>query len=185
MTGSDIALAVESLRAGGVIAYPTEAVYGLGCDPHDEAALQRLIDIKGRDTGKGFILIASTLDQLTPFLAPIEPAWQIQFDKVWPGPVTFVVPAAPGISDLLSGFRETLAVRVSDHPVVRTLCNQFNGAMVSTSANRSGDVPCRTHVAVKEALGSSVDVVVQAAVGTLSSPTRIVDVRTGEELRAG
>jgi L-threonylcarbamoyladenylate synthase len=182
---SDIALAVDTLHTGGVIAYPTEAVYGLGCDPHNEAALQRLIDIKGRDARKGFILIASNQDQLTPFLAPVEPAWQIQFDKVWPGPVTFVVPAAPGISDLLSGFRKTLAVRVSDHPVVRRLCDRFGAAIVSTSANRSGQMPCRTDSAVNDVLGSSVDVIVRAAVGTLTSPTRIVDVRTGKELRAG
>jgi L-threonylcarbamoyladenylate synthase len=76
---ADISAALKALDAGGVIAYPTEAVYGLGCDPGNSVALQRILDIKSREAHKGFILIAANQDQLTPFLAPIEPSWQAHF----------------------------------------------------------------------------------------------------------
>ncbi|ASJ71459.1 L-threonylcarbamoyladenylate synthase [Granulosicoccus antarcticus] len=179
----DLSKAVSALRSGGVIAYPTEAVFGLGCDPHDEAALARIIDIKSRDAHKGFILIAATQAQLSPFLAPIEPSWQTQFDAAWPGPVTFVVPARQGISELLSGSRDTLAVRVSNHPLVQRLCEDFGGAIVSTSANRSGQEPCRDTATATTLFGPQLDAIVQGQIGTLSAPTRIIDVRTGAQLR--
>ncbi len=175
--------AISALRAGGVISYPTEAVFGLGCDPRNDAALARIIDIKGRAAHKGFILIAGSLEQLLPFLAPVQPEWQTQFDAVWPGPVTMVVPCAPGNSDLLSGGRETLAVRVSAHPVVQTLCAQFGGPIVSTSANRSGEEPCRDTASATQLFGTEVDATVDGKVGTLSAPTRIIDVCTGQRLR--
>lgn len=175
--------AISALRAGGVISYPTEAVFGLGCDPRNDAALARIIDIKGRAAHKGFILIASSLDQLRPFLAPVQPEWQTQFDSVWPGPVTMVVPCAPGTSDLLSGGRDTLAVRVSEHPLVQALCQQFEGPIVSTSANRSGQEPCRDTASALQLFGAEVDVTVDGKVGTLSAPTQILDVRSGNRLR--
>ncbi len=175
--------ATAALRAGGVISYPTEAVFGLGCDPRDEAALSRIISIKGRAAHKGFILIAASLDQLLPFLAPVQAEWQTQFDSVWPGPVTMVVPCAPGCSELLTGGRETLAVRVSDHPIVQSLCERFGGPIVSTSANRSGQEPCRDTASAAQLFGTEVDVTVDGKVGTLSEPTRIIDVRSGQRLR--
>jgi len=175
--------AVNAVRAGGVIAYPTEGVYGLGCDPHNETALQRIIDIKGRDSHKGFILVASTQAQLQNYIAPVQTDWQIQFDTFWPGPVTFIVPAAAGIGALLSGYRNTIAVRVSDHPVVRQLCDQFNDALVSTSANRSGKDALRCAADVAEQFGDLIDVIIDGKLGELTSPTRIIDVRTGARLR--
>ncbi len=179
----NIITAVEALRTGGVIAYPTEAVYGLGCDPHKETSLQRILDIKHREAHKGFILIASNQEQLEPFLAPINTEWQQQLDAVWPGPVTFVIPAANTVSALLSGQRDTLAVRVSSHPMVVTLCDAYGGAIVSTSANRSGQPALQTGRDVRTVFGDSLDAVVDADVGTLASPTRIIDIRTGQQLR--
>lgn len=175
--------AVNSIRAAGVVAYPTEGVYGLGCDPHIEAALQRIIDIKGRDSHKGFIVVASTQEQLSEFIAPVQDDWQIQFDHVWPGPVTFVVPAAEDINVLLSGYRETIAVRVSDHPVVRRLCELYGGALVSTSANRSGNQAYRTADDVRAEFGEAIDIVVDDQLGDLVTSTKIIDVRTGMRLR--
>lgn len=183
MNEDSLRRATTALHAGGVIAYPTEAVFGLGCDPHNDTALARIIDIKGRAAHKGFILIAGALDQLLPYLAPVQPQWQTQFDVVWPGPVTMVVPCAPGASELLSGGRETLAVRVSDHPVVQQLCALFGGPIVSTSANFSGQEPCRDTASATQLFGSSIDVIVDGMVGTLDEPTRIVDVRSGQRLR--
>ena len=179
----DLSKAIAALHSGGVIAYPTEAVFGLGCDPCNEKALARIIDIKSRDAHKGFILIARSLEQLIPFLAPVQPEWQSQFDAVWPGPVTMVVPCATGTSELLSGGRQTLAVRVSAHPLVQDLCAQFDGPIVSTSANRSGQPPCRDTACAVQLFGSDVDVVVDGTVGTLTAATKIIDVCTGDRLR--
>ena len=175
--------AISVVRAGGVIAYPTEGVYGLGCDPHNEAALQRIIDIKGRDSHKGFIVVASTQHQLSEFIAPVPANWQMQFDKVWPGPVTFIVPAAEGICELLSGYRNTVAVRVSNHPVVRQLCELLGGPLVSTSANRSGCEAFRNAADVRAEFGDAIDVVIDDELGGLATSTRIIDVRTGGRLR--
>ena len=183
MKPPDLSKAIAALHSGGVIAYPTEAVFGLGCDPRNEKALARIIEIKSRDAHKGFILIARSLEQLIPFLAPVQPEWQSQFDAVWPGPVTMVVPCATCTSELLSGGRKTLAVRVSAHPLVQDLCARFDGPIVSTSANRSGQPSCRDTACAVQLFGSEVDVVVDGTVGTLTAPTKIIDVCTGDRLR--
>ena len=176
--------AVDALRHGGVIAYPTEAVYGLGCTPSDNAALQRIIDIKGRDAHKGFILIASAQSQLSEFLAPISAEQQLKLDEHWPGPVTFVIPASNKIKNtLVAGYRDSLAVRVSNHPVVVELCNLYGGAIVSTSANRSGEPALRSAADVLCSMGADLDTVIDAPVGELDSPTRIFELVTGKQLR--
>lgn len=179
-----IQAAVDTLNKGGVIAYPTEAVFGLGCDPLNEVALQNIIDIKGRDAHKGFILIASSQLQLSDFMAPVSAERQQQLNKHWPGPVTYVVPTAESISGtLLTGFRNTLAVRVSSHPVVVALCEHYGGAIVSTSANRSGELALRTANDVVKELENSVNSVVDETVGELASPTKIYDLISGNQLR--
>ena len=182
-TAVDLSAAVTALLQGGTIAYPTEAVYGIGCNPLDENALQRIIEIKGRDKHKGFILIASKLAQLERYLAPIKPAWRSTILGVQPDPVTFVIPAATDIDPLLSGYRQSLAVRVSDHPIVRQLCDDFEGAIVSTSANRSGKPPARNATEVQEALGQDIDVIVRGQTGVLQAPTPIINIVTGERFR--
>lgn len=176
--------AVEALRAGRAIAYPTEAVFGLGCDPDNENALQHVIDAKGRDSHKGFILIASSQHQLREFIAPVSARQQETLDAHWPGPVTFVVPASVRNSNtLLSGYRDTLAVRVSTHPVVIQLCEQFGSAVVSTSANLSGRAALRSANEVRATFGNKLDVVIDDNVGTLDEPTKIIDLSSGERLR--
>jgi L-threonylcarbamoyladenylate synthase len=179
----DISAALKALDEGGVIAYPTEAVYGLGCDPGNTVALQRILNIKSREAHKGFILIAASQTQLAPFLAPVLPAWQAQLDAAWPGPVTFILPAASSVSPLLSGQRDTLAVRVSAHPLVNQLCNAYGGAIVSTSANLSGHPPLNTGQDVEHVFKGSIDAIIDGDVGQLSSPTQIIDIRTGQRLR--
>ena len=177
--------AAEAVRAGGVIAYPTEAVYGLGCDPLEQGAVQRIYELKQRDAAKGLILIASDIRQLLPFMAPLSAAVMKSLEATWPGPVTWVVPAAASLPSWLSGGRTTLAVRVTAHPIAAALCRELEMALVSTSANRSGRPPARTALAVRNQLGDDVDEIVSGAVGGLNKPTEIREALTGKVLRAG
>ena len=177
--------AAETVRGGGVIAYPTEAVYGLGCDPLEEVAVARILEIKQRDAAKGLILIAAHIEQLLPFMAQLTADVTRKLEASWPGPVTWVVPAASHVPAWLTGGRSTLAVRVSAHPVVRTLCEACDMALVSTSANRSGQSPARTGLMVRTQLGDAVDCIVPGEVGGLDKPTEIRDALSGRVLRAG
>ena len=177
--------AAETVRSGGVIAYPTEAVYGLGCDPLEHAAVERIFALKQRDGGKGLILIACDIQQLLPFMAPLPADVMQKLKASWPGPVTWVVPAAPAIPFWLGGGRETLAVRVTAHPIASALCKSAGMALVSTSANKSGQPPARTALAVRTQLGDGVDYILPGDLGGLDKPTEIREALTGKVLRAG
>jgi L-threonylcarbamoyladenylate synthase len=177
--------AARCLLAGGVIAYPTEAVFGLGCRPLDLDAVARIIAIKGRSARKGLILIAAELAQLTPYVELPAGPRRDEILATWPGPVTWVLPARHPVPALLSGGRRTLAVRVTAHPEARYLCARANSALVSTSANRAGRRPARTPLEVRVRLGAAVDHICAGRVGDLTRPTTIRDGATGRVLRAG
>jgi L-threonylcarbamoyladenylate synthase len=181
--GFDRALA--ALRRGGVVAYPTEGVFGLGCDPRNRQALARLLALKGRSASVGLILIAAEFSQLAPLLAPLAPALEARAAATWPGPVTWVWPAAAGVDPTLSGGRDTLAVRVTAHPTAAALCHAFGGALVSTSANRHGAAPARNAAEVTREFGGELDAVVDAPCGDLAGPTELRDAVTGAVLRPG
>lgn len=168
-----------------MVAYPTEAVYGLGCDPLEYRAVARIFELKQRDAAKGLILIASRMEQLTPFMAPLPADVRQKLAASWPGPVTWVVPAAEALPDWLSGGRATLAVRVTAHPIASALCEAAGMALVSTSANKSGLPPARTALAVRAQFGARVDAVLPGPVGGLAKPTEIREALTGKVLRAG
>ena len=133
--------ACRALRRGGIVAYPTEGVYGLGCDPADADAVGRLLGLKGRPAGKGLILIADRLDALIPWLAPLDDVTRARVVPSWPGPVTWLLPAAPHVPRAVRGDHDTLAVRVTAHPPAVALCAAWGGPLVSTSANRAGGEP--------------------------------------------
>lgn len=175
----------EVILKGGVIAYPTEAVFGLGCDPCNVAAVQRIIRIKARDAAKGLILIAARIEQLLPFLAPLSDTTHAQLDATWPGPVTWVVPANSHAPGTMTGGRDTLAVRVTAHPVARALCEITGIALVSTSANKSGHPPARTALQVRARFHNEIDYIVPGDVGSARKPTEIRDAHSGKILRAG
>jgi L-threonylcarbamoyladenylate synthase len=177
--------AVATVRGGGVIAYPTESVYGLGCDPLEQLAVERIYELKQRDAAKGLILIASDIAQLLPFMADLPDDVLAKLEASWPGPVTWVVPAAPAIPFWLAGGRSTLAVRVTAHPIASALCRELDMALVSTSANRSGRPPARTALAVRNQLGDGVDDILPGLVGGQAKPTEIREALTGKVLRAG
>lgn len=176
--------AVRVLRAGGIIAYPTEAVYGLGCDPLDEEAVCRLLLLKRRPIAKGLILIAARYEQLAPLV--VEPAAEQAaiVRASWPGPVTWVLSAAPGVPPWLCGAYRSLAVRVTAHPVAAALCARFDGPLVSTSANVAGRPPARSALAVRRAFGDGVDYVVVGRTGGLRRPSVIRDGTSGALIRA-
>ncbi len=175
--------AVHVLRCGGVIAYPTEAVWGLGCDPHNEAAVTQLLALKQRDWRKGVILIAADVEQLSPYLRGLPEEKMATLRASWPGPNTWLVPNNGAAPDWITGGRGTLAVRVSAHPLVAALCKQFGGALVSTSANRAGKKPARSVFDVRCAFGDTLNAVLPGALGGLQKPTQIRDVMTGEICR--
>ena len=183
MSSHQIMQAAKALQQGGVIAYPTEAVYGLGCDPANPQAVQRLLQFKQRDWGKGLILIAAEIDQLAPYLAKIDGPLKERVLATWPGPVTWLWPAKPGVSKLVRGQHDTIAVRVTAHPLAAELCTIFGGALVSTSANLSGNPPARNPEQVHAQFNNNLDYVLEGEVGGLAEPSQIRDVLSGRVLR--
>jgi L-threonylcarbamoyladenylate synthase len=178
-----IAAAVAALRNSGLIAYPTEAVWGLGCDPLDEQAVRRLLALKQRDWRKGVILVAADMAQLAPYLRGLDAEKCAVLRNSWPGPNTWLVPDNGAAPSWITGGHSTLAVRVSAHPVVAALCRAYGGAIVSTSANTAGDLPARSAEDVTRYFGDGVDLIVQGAVGDAKNPTQIRNLMTGEICR--
>ncbi|WP_419812424.1 L-threonylcarbamoyladenylate synthase [Bacterioplanoides sp.] len=170
------------VEQGGVLAYPTEAVWGLGCDPTNEDAIQRILDIKKRPWQKGMLVVAASLDQLDDYLLPLSAEDFQQVDVTWPGPVTWVLPCEEHVPALLRGEHNTLAVRISAHPQVRALC-EVTGPLVSTSANPAGHEPARTLVQLRQYFSPStikrlkgsdvVDFVLPGQLGGQKQPSQI------------
>lgn len=179
-----IAPALRALAGGGVIAYPTEAVYGLGCLPDDGEAVAHLLRMKRRSPRKGLILVAADLAQLAPYIEFPDDSVRERVLATWPGPVTWLLPARSTVPDWLTGAHPTLAVRVSAHPVVQALCRAA-GPLVSTSANPAGAEPARSAARVRGYFGRQLAVVVPGALGGLARPTEIRDARSGRQLRPG
>ncbi|EXJ15682.1 L-threonylcarbamoyladenylate synthase [Imhoffiella purpurea] len=177
-------LARHHIRSGGVIAYPTEAVYGLGCDPWNGDAVMRLLAIKRRDVSKGLILIAADAAQLNPFVERLPEDRMAEIEATWPGPVTWLFPARSTTPRWLTGRFDTLAVRVTAHPVAAALCRLHGGAIVSTSANMADRRPGRTALDVRLGLPDGPDYILSGVCRGASRPSRILDGRTGGVLRA-
>ncbi len=177
--------AARVLHAGGLIAYPTEAVYGLGCDPMNFDAVAHLLQLKRRMWQKGMILIAADIEQLQPYIQAVEPQHQVKLDQSWPGPNTWLIPASNNCPLWIRGSHSCVAVRVSAHPLVQQLCNTFGSAIVSTSANHAGKAPARTALRVLRDLGGEVDYCLHGELGGAVRPTAIRDLLTGETLRSG
>lgn len=178
-----IDLAVRSLSEGGVIAYPTEYCFGLGCDPRNSAALEKLLTIKRRKAEQGVILIAADLDQVQEY-ADIQQLQNIEtIRSTWPGPNTWLLPAKPAVSELVRGEHLSIAMRIPDHALCLSLLNAFGHPIVSTSANRSGEKEHLEARTVKRDLGEECDYVIDAPVGGASSPSTIRDALSGAILR--
>lgn len=179
-----IAQAVAALAAGKVIAYPTEAVWGLGCDPFNHAAVMELLELKQRSPDKGLILVAGHMQQFDFLLDPLSDAQRKRLQASWPGPTTWLVPHCQHVPQWVSGRYDTVALRVSDHPLVRELCNNFGGPLVSTSANPQGLQPARNSLRVRSYFGRHVKIV-PGSLGTRKNPSEIRDLASGRIVRPG
>jgi L-threonylcarbamoyladenylate synthase len=173
------------LRQGGVIAYPTEGVWGLGCDPRNEAAVVRLLALKQRDVAKGLILIASDEAQLAAFIetSPLSQAQLAQVRASWPGPNTWIMPASANAPHWITGAHNGIAVRVTAHPLVRTLCDTFGGALVSTSANIASEPSPRSRAELDPRILAGVDAISEGETLGRQQPSTIRDARSGSTLR--
>lgn len=175
--------AARIIHNGGVIAYPTEGVFGLGCDPLNAAAVFHLLTLKQRPVSKGLILIAAELDQLRPFIAELSKEEEAQLTSTWPGPHTWLLPARPETPTWLRGEHNTIAVRVTAHPVASSLCRATGQAIVSTSANRSGQKPATNTLALKRQFRNELDFILSGKLEQVGKPTVIRDLKTGRTTR--
>jgi L-threonylcarbamoyladenylate synthase len=183
--GFRLRIAACRIAQGGVVAYPTEAVFGLGADPDNPAAVRRILELKRRPTDKGLILIAATPEALEPYIASLSTSQWDGMVATWPGPVTWLVPAARQAPALVTGGSGRIAVRVPDHALARRLCVAWGGALVSTSANRAGRPAIRTATAVRRRFGTGLAMIVSGPVGGRRLPTTIRSLASGAVLRAG
>jgi L-threonylcarbamoyladenylate synthase len=177
--------AAGTLALGGVIAYPTEGVFGLGCLPENLAGIQRILDMKGRDPKSGFVLVASSVDQLLPYLDSSDKKSMNRLLEKAKTPVTWVLAASADAPWWVTGGRDTVAVRISRHPVVKALCEAADSALISTSANISGKPPAKTRLAVQRMFGDHLDMIAPGETGGLGGPTELRDAATGKVLRTG
>ncbi len=179
-------LAEKVYRQGGVIAYPTEAVFGLGCDPDNPEAIKKLLHIKERSADKGLILLAAKFEQLLPYIdaSKISVKDREKIISRWPNGVTQLLPKKSGLSVLLSGVFDTIAVRVTDQEDVVNLCNAVNKPIVSTSANLSGQLPAKTWQEIPALLSGLIDCTIKGETLGYKQPSQIIDAFSGKTIRA-
>ena len=180
-----IDFALKALQSKKIIAYPTEAVWGLGCGVFDREALMRILALKKRDVKKGVIIIAASFSQAIPFLA-LDKVPRSSLEKAlasWPGPYTWVFPATNEAPDWITGGKGSIAVRVTAHPIAKAICHQHGAPIVSTSANPEGLMPAKTKEEVLAYFPQGIDVIVSGELGQEQKPSAIVDVLTGKKLR--
>lgn len=162
------------IAQGGVVCYPTEAVWGLGCDPRSASAFEKILSLKQRPADKGVILIAANERHITPY-ADIPKHFREHLSEVWPGFVTCLLPKSADCPDYLTGQHDTVAVRLTSFEPVRRLCLAADSALVSTSANLSGQPPVKDIFAARSVFAGGVDYYLNVALGGAIKPSRIID----------
>ena len=185
-TLAELDAVAELLHGGGVLAYPTEAVFGLGCDPHDRSAFERLFALKQRPPTQGVLLIAADFAQVERYIdvAAVPDRVLQQVRASWPGPHTWIFPRSAEVPDWIAGNHAGIALRVTAHESAAALCRAFGGALVSTSANPHGQPPARTAQVIADYFGDALDGVLEAPLGGQLSPTMIRDALSGAIIRA-
>ncbi|MCH9746299.1 MAG: Sua5/YciO/YrdC/YwlC family protein [Proteobacteria bacterium] len=172
--------AIKALNNGGVISIPTDTIQGLSCLPRFESAMQRLVDIKQRSDAKGLILLASDLIYIARYVA--DESMLIQLAKQTDKPTTYLVKASHQAPKLLLGGHDTIAIRLTKHPLIANLCTQTKSALVSSSANISGSREAKTLLDLRIYFKDELDYII-APSNALNSPSSIINLHTGEKLR--
>ncbi|HCH32804.1 MAG TPA: tRNA threonylcarbamoyladenosine biosynthesis protein RimN [Oceanospirillaceae bacterium] len=176
--------ATQNLTFGGVIAYPTEAVWGFGCDPWDDQAVARILNLKQRPMHKGLILVASQWSQLRPLMQHLSSTQIEQLRQTWPGPTTWLLPDPESwVPPWIKGQHTSVAIRVSAHPVVQALCDSFGGPIVSTSANVAGRNPAMSRLHIEQRFGGELDYVLNGPLGQNKQPSQVKDLVSGRIIR--
>ena len=183
VAGPSIEQAVQVIHQGGLLVYPTEAVYGLGCDFNNEQAVQQLLALKQRPGDKGLILVASHIGQILPLIKPTRRSHLARALKSWPGHHTWVFPKTPLVPQWICGSHDTVAVRVSAHPVIKQLCGQLNRPLVSTSANVSGQKTATTCQDMQQLWGDQVSFYLDLPLGDEAMPSPIRMASDGSSFR--
>ena len=178
-----ITRAIDVLKTGGVVAYPTEGVYGLGCDPLNQSAVMKILQLKQRPVSQGLILIAASWEQLQAWVLPVPVDALKKVLATWPGPTTWIFPKSSYCPTWISGDFNTVAVRVTHHPIAASICREFGGPIVSTSANLHNQSPALTKAQVQQYFNHHLDYIVSGEVGDLTKPTPILNALTGALIR--
>jgi L-threonylcarbamoyladenylate synthase len=177
--------AAHRILQGGVVAYPTEAVWGLGCDPFNEDAVMALLELKSRPVHKGVILVAADVEMFEPFIYHLNDIQRQRMKNTWPGPVTWLVPNNGLAPRWITGDFSGVALRVTAHPVAAGLSRAVRGPIVSTSCNPQGLAPARSIFEVNRYFGGELDAITNGAVGARANPSEIRDLLTGNIVRPG
>ena len=184
MGNLELSTACDFLNRGKLVAYPTEAVWGFGCDPYIEEAVHRILEIKQRPVGKGLILVAAGLTQIAELTKDLSVDQLVLLESTWPGPTTWLIPDPKQIFPRwVKGDHESIAIRVSGHPLVNALCSEFGKPIVSTSANNTGEVEIRSRLILEEQFADKIDYIMDGELGDQDSPSKIRDLVTGNILR--
>ncbi len=173
--------ALQYLVRGQIVAYPTEAVYGVGCDPFNQHAVEKILQLKHRSFRQGLIVLIGDWLQLDALIQPIAPEKMLKVQASWPGPTTWIFPKSAHVPLWISGEHDSVAVRMSAHPVARQLCQ--HGPIVSTSANKSGEPPAKSIAELHVQFPQGVDVVVDGELGGAAQPSAVFDVLTDTRWR--
>ena len=176
-------LITDQLHAGAVIAYPTEGVWGLGSMPKNQAAVEKILRLKRRSWCRGLILIASHLEQILPYCKPLSTHHLDEMKQNWPGPITYLIPKSERTPWWISGNSDRVAVRITEHRVVKDICNNLGQPLVSTSANPAGKKPATSVSELKLYFANQLDVIVPGQLGGEIGVSEIRDLLTGVVLR--
>ncbi len=174
----DVEKAAEILKSGGLVAFPTETFYGLAADAANEAAIQKLFFVKGREPGNPVLLLVPAVEQVMRYAAHVSETAERLMNAFWPGGLTLVFQAQENVSTLLTAGTGKIGIRVSSHPLARSLTQTFGAAITGTSANISGEPACRTAVEVLKALGDGVDKILDGGETAGQKPSTVLDVTT-------
>lgn len=180
MLDVSVEAATRILQQGGIIAYPTEAIYGLGCSFFNSNAVAAIQALKGREENKGFIVLIADWPQLFPLIGAVSDEQLQRVRATWPGFVTWVFPKAPSLPKWLEN-QDSIAIRMTAHPIAKALAAQ--GPIISTSVNRSGHPPIMTEVELWLQFPRGIDALVQGPLGSFTQPSEIYDVCSGLRLR--